>query len=176
MINIYFVACILVFAPYVYIELPEGGSIFEQWDLVSLHIQELWQKISEVSDQYLLRCLHFSTCSLCMYWAPCRELQERAPYFGNGFWMSYTFRSFDQKFQKSPINICFVLSNWLFAPYIYIKLPVGSFRRELHFWAMWFGLLTHSGAMTKKFRSLRSIFPLLLAIYHLLPIYIFSSL
>ena len=54
MINIYFVACILVFAPYVYIELPEGGSILEQWDLVSLHIQELWQKISEVSDQYLL--------------------------------------------------------------------------------------------------------------------------
>ena len=56
MIDIYFVACILVFAPYVYIELPEGGSILEQWDLVSLHIQELWQKISEVSDQYLLCC------------------------------------------------------------------------------------------------------------------------
>ena len=52
MINIYFVACILVFAPYVYIELPEGGSILEQWDLGSLHIQELWQKISEVYDQY----------------------------------------------------------------------------------------------------------------------------
>ena len=163
MINICFVACILVFAPYVYIELPEGGSIFEQWDLVSLHIQELWQKISEVSDQYLLRCPHFSTCSPCMYWAPCRELQERAPNFGNGIWMSYTFRSFDQKFQKSPINICFVVSNLLFAPYIYIELPVGSSRRELHFWAMGFGLLTHSGAMTKNFRSLRPIFALLFA-------------
>ena len=60
MINIYFVACILVFAPYVYIELPEGGSILKQWDLVSLHIQELWQKISEAYDQYWLCCLHFT--------------------------------------------------------------------------------------------------------------------
>ena len=163
MINIYFVACILVFAPYVYIELPEGGSILEQWDLVSLHIQELWQKISEVSDQYLLRCLHFSTCSLCMYWAPCRELQERAPFLSNGIWAPHTFRSYDKKFQKSPINICFVVSNLLFAPYIYIELPVGSSRRVLHFGAMGFGLFTHSGAMTRNLRTLRSIFALLLA-------------
>ena len=60
MINICFVACILVLAPYVYIELPVGSSIFEQWDLGILHIQELWQKISEVYDQYLLCCSHFS--------------------------------------------------------------------------------------------------------------------
>ena len=67
MINICFVACILVFAPYVYVELPVGSSIFEQWDLGILHIQELCQKISEVYDQYLLCCLHLSICSLCVY-------------------------------------------------------------------------------------------------------------
>ena len=42
-------------------------------------------------------------------------------------------QSYAKKFQKSTINICFVVSNSLFAPYIYIELPVGSSRRELHF-------------------------------------------
>ena len=121
------------------------------------------QQISEVYDQYLLCCLHLSICSLCVYWAPCRELQEGASFLSNGIWAPYTFRSYDKKFQKSPINICFVVSNLVFAPYKYIELPVGSSRRELHFWAMAFGLLTYSGAMTDNFRSLRPIFALLLA-------------
>ena len=78
----------------------------------------------------------------------------------NGIWAPYTFRSYDKKFQKSPINICFVVSNLLFAPYIYIELPVGSSRRELHFWAMGSGLLIHSGAFTKKIpRSTINICP-----------------
>ena len=84
-----FVACILVFAPYVYIELPLGSSG--------------------------------------------RELQEGAPFLSNGIWATYTLRSYDKKFQKSPPNICFVVSNLVFAPYVYIELPVGSSRRELHF-------------------------------------------
>ena len=83
---------------------------FEQWDLGSWHIQELWQKC-----------------------------------------------------HKSTINGCFVACILVFAPFIYIELPVESSRREFHFWAMGFGLLTHSGAMTKNFRSLRSIFALLYA-------------
>ena len=47
-INIYFVVCILVFAPYLDFELPLGSSgsesMFLQGDLASIHIQELWQK------------------------------------------------------------------------------------------------------------------------------------
>ena len=153
----------LVFAPYVFIELPVGSSKFWQWDLGILHIKELCQIISEVYDQYLLCCLHFSICSLCVCWAPCRELQKGTPFLSNGIWASYTFRSYAKKFQKSLINICFVACILVFAPYVYVELPVGSFRRELHFWAMGFGHLTHSGAMPKNFRSLRSIFALLLA-------------
>ena len=89
MINICFVACILVFAPYVYIALPVGSSG--------------------------------------------KELQEGAPFLSNGIWAPYIFRSYDKKYQKSPIDICFVVSNLVFAPYKYIELPVGSSRRELHF-------------------------------------------
>ena len=99
----------LVFAPYVFIGLLVGKSKFWQWDLGILHIQELCQKISEVYDQSLLRCLHLSICSLCVYWAPCRELQEGAPFLSNGLWAPYTFRSYGKKFQKSTINICFVV-------------------------------------------------------------------
>ena len=120
-------------------------------------------KISEVSAQYLLCCLHFSICSLCIYWAPCGELQEWAPFLANGIWAHYTFKSYDKKFQKSRINICFVVSILIYSPYVYIELPVGSSRRELQIMAMGFGSLTHSGALTKKFGSLRSIFALLFA-------------
>ena len=115
-INICFVVCILVFAPYLYIELPLGSSIFGHWDFGSLHIQEQWQKISEVYNQYLLCCLHFSICSLGIYWAPSRELQEGAPSLMNGILAPYIFRSNDKKIQKSTINICFVVCILIFAP------------------------------------------------------------
>ena len=92
------------------------------------------------------------------------ELQEGAPFLGNnGFLPSYIFRSYDKKFQKSSINICFVVCILVFAPYVYIELPLGSSRRELHCLAMGLCLLIYSGAMTKKFRSLLSIFALLYA-------------
>ena len=71
-----------------------------------------------------------------------------------------TFRNYDKKFQKSRINICFVVCILIFAPYLDIKLPLGSSGRELHVWGRGFGPLTHSGAMAKKFRSLRLIFAL----------------
>ena len=57
-IDICIVVCVLVFAPYVYIELPLGSSERElniqQFDLGSLYIQELWKKMSEVNNIYLL--------------------------------------------------------------------------------------------------------------------------
>ena len=40
MINICFVVCILLFAPYVYIKLPLGSSILGQWDIGSLYIEK----------------------------------------------------------------------------------------------------------------------------------------
>ena len=79
-----------------------------------------------------------------------QSLQEGAPFLGNGIWAPYTFRSYDKKVQKSPINICFVVCILIFAPYVYIELPLWSSRRELHFWAMGSGLLIHSGAITNK--------------------------
>ena len=99
-----------------------------------------------------------------------------APFWSNGIWFPYTFRSYDKKFQKSPINICLDVCILVLAPYVCIELHVGSSRRELQILVMGFGCLTHSGALTKNFRSLRSIFALLLAIYYLLPIYIYIEL
>ena len=68
--------------------------------------------------------------------------------------------AFTKKIPRSTINICPVASILVIAPYVYIELPVGSSRRELHFWAMGFWLLIHSEVITKKLRSLRSIFAL----------------
>ena len=56
------------------------------------------------------------------------------------------------------------------------KLPLGSSRRELHFWTLEYCLLTYSGAMIKNFRGLRPIFALALPFQYLLPRYILSSL
>ena len=86
--------------------------------------------------------------------------QEGAPFLGNGILAPYIFMSYDKKFQKSNINICFVVGVLVFAPQVYIELPLGSSRRELHFWAMGYWLLTYSVAMIKNFRSLQSIFAL----------------
>ena len=72
----------------------------------------------------------------------------------------YIFRSYDKKFQKSTINICFVVWILVFAPQVYIELPLGSSKRELHFWAIGYWLLTYSWTMIKNFRNLRSIFAL----------------
>ena len=64
----------------------------------------------------------------------------------------------------------------MFAPYVYIELPLGSSRRELHFWEMGYWLLTYSGAITKNFIGLQAIFALQVRFLCLLPLYIFSSL
>ena len=74
------------------------------------------------------------------------------------------------------INICFVVCILLFAPQVYIELPLGSSKRELHFWTLEYCLLTYSGAMITNFRNLKSIVALLLAFQYLLPSYILSSL
>ena len=68
--------------------------------------------------------------------------------------------AFTNKIPRSTINICPVASILVIAPHVYIELPVGSSRRELHFWAMGFLLLIHSEVITKKLRSLQSIFAL----------------
>ena len=69
---------------------------------------------------------------------------------------------------------------------VIISLPNTSLRGMAWWHGMaWYGMawhgiawhdLTHSGAMTKNFRSLRSIFALSFAFYYLLPMYILSSL
>ena len=155
----------------------------------------------------------------CIYWASSRELQRRASILGNGIWSPYPFssydkkiqiymfnicflicilvfapcvyieiplcstrselhfraivfgfltyyilRSYDKKFKKSMINISFVVCILVFVPFLYIELPILSFGREFHFWAMGFILLVHLGTMTKKIRSLESIFALLFAL------------
>ena len=46
------------------------------------NIHLAWQKISEISDHYLLWCLHFTICSLCIHWASSRELNFWAMGFG----------------------------------------------------------------------------------------------
>ena len=133
--------------------------------------------------------LYFSTCSLCIYWAPSRELHGGAPFLGNGIWPPYIIRRKDKNFQictinisivvcilvfalyvyieipqgRSTIIICFVICILVCAPYLYIWLPLGSTRRELHFWQQRVWLLTYSGAMTKIFWGLQSIFVLLFA-------------
>ena len=75
--------------------------------------------------------------------------REGAPFLSNGILAPYIFRSYDKKFQKSTINICLVVCILAFAPQVYIELPLGSSRSELHFWAMGYWLLTYSEAMIK---------------------------
>ena len=70
------------------------------------------------------------------------------------------FRSDVKKFEKCMINISFVVYILVFGPFVSSELPILSSWREIHFWAMGFALLAHSGTMTKKFRSLESIFAL----------------
>merc|ERR1712117_198279 len=68
------------------------------------------------------------------------------------------FMCYDKKFQRSTTNICFGASILVLAPQVYIELPLGSSRRELHFWEMGYWVLLYSCAMIKNFRGLRPIF------------------
>ena len=76
---------------------------------------------------------------------------------GDGILGPYIFMCYDKKFQRSTTNICFGASILVLAPQVYIELPLGSSRRELHFWAMGFGLLFHLGAL-KKISELLDIY------------------
>ena len=142
---------------------PWGSSIFRQWYLATLHNQKEGQKLSDMYDQYFHCRLHFSICSLCIYWVPSREIQEGALILGNGIMAPDIFRSCSKKISKSTIIICFVICILVCAPYLYIWLPLGSARRELHFWQQRVCLLTYPGAMTQIFWGLQSIFVLLFA-------------
>ena len=71
---------------------------------------------------------------------------------GNGILGPYIFMCYDKKFQRSTTNICFGASILVFAPQVYIELPLGSSRRELHFWEMGYWVLIYSCAMIKKFQ------------------------
>ena len=46
----------------------------------------------------------------------CRELQEGAPFLGNGILASYIFRSYHKKTQKPTMNICSIASILVIAP------------------------------------------------------------
>ena len=50
-------------------------------------------------------------------------------------------------FRSLNINNCFVVCILEYAPQVYIELPLGRSRRELHIWGMGYWLLTYSGAM-----------------------------
>ena len=133
-----------------------GSSIFGQWDFGFCYIQKLSQKNSEAYNEYLLRRFHFSYCSELLVGSSRRELHFRA--MGSGLLIHSG--AFTKKILRFMINICSVASILVIAPYVNIELPVGSSRRELHFWAMGFWLIIHSEVITKKIRSLRLIFAL----------------
>ena len=133
--------------------------IFGQWDFGFLYIQKLSQKNSEAYNQYLLCRFHFSDCSELPVGSSRRELH----FWAMGSGLLIHSGAFTRKIPRSTINICPVASILVIAPYVYIELPVGSSRRELHFWAMGFWLLIHSEVITKKIRSLQSIFALSLS-------------
>ena len=67
----------------------------------------------EVYNQYLFFGLYFTICSLCIYWAPCRELEVGAPgesyIFSQRDLGSLYIKELWQSFQKSRINICIVV-------------------------------------------------------------------
>ena len=74
------------------------------------------------------------------------------------WWTPCTFRSFHK--ENSEVYNQYLLCRFHFnhcSLYIYIELPLGSSRMELHFWVMEFGLLIQSGAITKNFRRVGSI-------------------
>ena len=127
-----------------------------QWDFGLLYIQKSSQKKSEAYNQYLLCRFHFSDCSELPVGSSRRELH----FWAMGSGLLIHSGAFTKKIPRSTINICPVASILVIAPYVYIELPVGSSRRELHFWAMGFWLLIHSEVITKKLRSLQSIFAL----------------
>ena len=49
-----------------------------------------------------------------------------ATYLGNGILAPCIFRRYDNKFQKSMINICSVICILVVAPKVYIELPLGT--------------------------------------------------
>ena len=158
MINICFVVCILLFAPYVYIKLPLGSFILGNGMLASYIFRSYDKKFQK------------STINICfvawiLVFAPYvyielpvkssrRELQILAMGFGlhtHSGAMSKLSEVSDQY-----LLYCKQFSMWSLCIY---WTPY----RELQILAIGFGHLTHSGAMPKNFRSLRSIFALLLA-------------
>ena len=131
-----------MFAPYVYIELPLGSSVFGKWDIGSSHIQELSQKISEAYKQYFLCKLDFCVCSVCIYWAPSRELQEGAQCLYNVFSVPYAFRSSQKKFRKSSINIVsaifillYMYPRQLYCPKNFNAHPGAKFEQYSNSWS-----------------------------------------
>ena len=76
------------------------------------------------------------------------ELQEGAPFWGNGILAPCTLRS-NTKISEvyDQYLLCRLYSS--IAPYVYIELPLWSSRIELHFLAMRFKLFSYSGPMTK---------------------------
>ena len=162
MFDICFLICILVFAPCVYIEIPLWSTRSELhfWAIVfGFLTYYIFRSYDKKFEKFMIN-ISFVVCILVFAPFVYIELLEGASFLGNGIRTPCTFRNYDKKFQKSRINICFVVCILIFAPYLDIKLPLGSSGRELHVWGRGFGLLTHSGAMAKKFRSLRLIFAL----------------
>ena len=90
-------------------------------------------------DQYLLCPLYFRICS----------------FFGQRDLGSLHIQELWKKFRS--LQLIFALELYfIFAPYVYIELPLGSSRTELNFSVIRFWLHVHKGAMT--FRSIQSIF------------------
>ena len=171
MINICLLICIIVFARCVYLELLLGSSRRELvfWAKVFgvLHLRELMElqegapflgyNICVSYSEVMTKKIERSMISICfvnyiLVFAPFVYIE--LPILSSLRELHFWAMNYDTKIQKSRINICFAVCIFVFAPHLDIQLPLGSSGSQFHVWARGFGLLTRSGAMKKKFRSL----------------------
>ena len=75
------------------------------------------------------------------------HLQTTSPcYMCQTFWITGPGLSpsvLDKKIQNYMFNICFLVCILVFAPCVYIDIPLWRSRSELNFWAIVFGFLTY---------------------------------
>ena len=171
MISICFINYILVFAPFVYIELPILSSLRE------LHF---WAMNYDTKIQKSRINICFAVC--IFVFAP--HLDIELPIGSSGSQFHFWSRGFglltrSGAMKKKNSEVYDQYLHWSCILYLlpmYILSSLRSSRRELNFSVMRFGLFVHKGAMTKKIRSIQSISVCWVVFQYLLPMYILSSL
>ena len=115
---------------------PKGSSIFSNLIWASCTFMSYGRQFQKSKiDIYFFVCiLVFACIYIQLPLASTRwKLQEGALFLGKGILGPYIFMCSDKKFQKSTTNICFVVCILVFAPQVFIELPLGSSNWELHF-------------------------------------------